>query len=123
MTPSFTTTAANGVDAVVRKYDPMGNLLWAANYDGAAHLDDAAYGVTVDAFLQTHNSPSPANSDYWMRVAASREGQDAFNSLKGSIPARTDPDVSRYDTYQRSAIADFKAARLYPSVGAVAPAA
>jgi glucose/mannose transport system substrate-binding protein len=51
-----------------------------------------------------------------MRVAASREGQDAFNVAKGSISARTDADVSRYDAYQKSAIADFKAARvLYPS--------
>jgi glucose/mannose transport system substrate-binding protein len=52
-----------------------------------------------------------------MRVAASRAGQDAFNAAKGSISARTDADPTRYDAYQRTAIADFKAARvIYPNL-------
>jgi glucose/mannose transport system substrate-binding protein len=75
------------------------------------------YGVTVDAFAQTRGIPNPANSNRWMSVAASREGQDAFNAAKGSISARADADPSRYDAYQRSAIADFKAARsIYPNM-------
>src|SRR5262249_34894496 len=81
------------------------------------------YGLTIDAFLETRESPHPVNADRWLREVASREGQDAFNSLKGSIPARIDADASKYDAYQKTAIADFKTARLYPSVGAVAPAA
>ena len=73
------------------------------------------YGVTVDAFAQSRGAGG--GSGRWMSVAASREGQDAFNAAKGSIPARTDADVSRYDPYQRSAIADFKAARyIYPNL-------
>jgi glucose/mannose transport system substrate-binding protein len=73
------------------------------------------YGVTVDAFAHTRG-PAP-DSSRWMSAAASREGQDAFNTAKGSIPARTDADVVRYDAYQRSAIADFKAARhIYPNL-------
>ena len=47
---------------------------------------------------------------------ASREGQDAFNAAKGSISARADADVTKYDPYQRSAIADFKAAVIYPNL-------
>jgi glucose/mannose transport system substrate-binding protein len=82
------------------------------------------YGLTIDGFLEAHGSPNTVNADHWMRVIVSREGQDAFNSVKGSIPARTDADVTKYDAYQRSAIADFKSAKnLYPSVGAVAPEA
>jgi glucose/mannose transport system substrate-binding protein len=75
------------------------------------------YGVTVDAFAQTRGATNPTNSNRFMSVAASREGQDAFNAAKGSISARTDADVARYDPYQRSAIADFKAARyIYPNL-------
>jgi glucose/mannose transport system substrate-binding protein len=80
------------------------------------------YGVTIDTFLHPRGVASPTNSDRWLRLGASREGQDAFNSLKGSVPARNDPDVTRYDLYQRSAIADLKAARsIYPSVDSAVP--
>jgi glucose/mannose transport system substrate-binding protein len=75
------------------------------------------YGATLDSFAQTRGSTPSANAARWMRTAASREGQDAFNSVKGSISARTDADITRYDPYQRSAIADFKAASvIYPNL-------
>jgi glucose/mannose transport system substrate-binding protein len=75
------------------------------------------YGVSIDSFAQTRGIANPANSNRWMRVAASREGQDAFNVAKGSISARADADVTKYDPYQRSAIADFKGARfIYPNL-------
>jgi glucose/mannose transport system substrate-binding protein len=75
------------------------------------------YGVSIDSFAQTRGIANPANSNRWMSVAASREGQDAFNVAKGSISARADADVTKYDPYQRSAIADFKAARfIYPNL-------
>lgn len=75
------------------------------------------YGVAIDALAQARGLASPTNSNRWLGVAASREGQDAFNAAKGSISARSDADVSRYDSYQRSALADFKAAKfIYPSL-------
>jgi len=40
-------------------------------------------------------------------VAGSKEGQDAFNPVKGSIPARSDADKSLYDEYLQSAMADW----------------
>jgi glucose/mannose transport system substrate-binding protein len=42
---------------------------------------------------------------------ASVEGQQAFNTRKGSIPARS-ADPADYPAYQRAAIADFKRLRL-----------
>jgi glucose/mannose transport system substrate-binding protein len=36
------------------------------------------------------------------------EGQDAFNPIKGSIPARTDADRSLYDEYLLSAMDDWE---------------
>ena len=32
----------------------------------------------------------------WLELVASQEGQDTFNPLKGSIPARTDGDPEKY---------------------------
>jgi glucose/mannose transport system substrate-binding protein len=82
------------------------------------------YGVNVDVFLRPRGSAEHSNSDRWLKVVVSRDGQDAFNLLKGSIPARNDVDVGRYDPYQRSAIADFKTAKaFYPSSGVGTPVA
>src|SRR6185295_13424273 len=70
------------------------------------------YLASIDTFAQTRGRAGASAAESWMHVAGSREGQDAFNSAKGSISPRTDADVTRYDPYQRSAIADFKAARV-----------
>ncbi len=43
----------------------------------------------------------------WLKIAGSLEGQDAFNPVKGSIPARSDADESLYDEYLQSAMDDW----------------
>lgn len=43
----------------------------------------------------------------WLTIAGSKEGQDAFNPVKGSIPARSDGDKALYDEYLQSAMADW----------------
>ena len=48
-------------------------------------------------------------------MLGSVEGQDVFNPLKGSIPARVDADVNKYDEYGKQTIEDFKNNRLTPS--------
>jgi glucose/mannose transport system substrate-binding protein len=52
----------------------------------------------------------------WLKICGSKEGQDAFNPLKGSIPGRTDADLSKYDEYQKGAINDFKSNQITPSI-------
>jgi glucose/mannose transport system substrate-binding protein len=79
------------------------------------------YGVTIDSFVQPRGIVRPLNSTRWLQVAASREGQDAFNVPKGAIPARMDAEITRYDAYQRWALASFKTAKIYPSFGAAMP--
>jgi len=79
------------------------------------------YGVTIDSFVQPRGLVRPTNSNRWLKVAASREGQDAFNVPKGSIPARTDPTLASYDAYQKSAIAAFKQSVIYPTFGGAMP--
>jgi glucose/mannose transport system substrate-binding protein len=81
-----------------------------------------AYGVTLDAFARPPRPTSTTSSDRWLGFVASREGQDAFNSRKGSIPARTDTDAARYTAYQQSAIDDFRTAkRMFPGLGTAMP--
>lgn len=52
----------------------------------------------------------------WLKVSGSKEGQDAFNPLKGSISARTDSDLTKYDSYLQAVAAQWKTDRLVGSV-------
>lgn len=60
-----------------------------------------------DSFVLPVNAPHPDAALAWLNVAGSKEGQDAFNPVKGSIPARSDADKSLYDEYLQSAMADW----------------
>ncbi|MDD5012431.1 MAG: ABC transporter substrate-binding protein [Candidatus Nanoarchaeia archaeon] len=83
------------------------------------------YGLVIDTFQLPKHPKHPASSEKWLEVIGSKEGQDAFNPLKGSISARTDTDVSKYDQYQKTAILDFasisKIKGMYPAVSNGAP--
>jgi glucose/mannose transport system substrate-binding protein len=56
-------------------------------------------------------------------VLGSKEGQDTFNPLKGSIAVRLDSDPTKYNAYLQSAAKDWKANKVVGSLahGAVAP--
>jgi glucose/mannose transport system substrate-binding protein len=101
---------------------------WKADeqYGYVASPDTGAYFMYLsDSFPLTKGAPNEENAKRFLELVGSREAQDAFNPIKGSIPARLDPDTSRYNTYLRSAIADFKTKTLVPSIahGAAAPIA
>jgi glucose/mannose transport system substrate-binding protein len=72
--------------------------------------------VLSDSFGLPKNAPDRENAVNFLRVVGSREGQDAFNPIKGSIPARTDPDLSVYDEYLLWSMDDFKSNVLVPSI-------
>jgi glucose/mannose transport system substrate-binding protein len=59
----------------------------------------------------------------WLKLLGSREGQDTFNPLKGSIAARLDSDLSKYNAYSQAAAKDWKSNTIVGSLahGAVAP--
>ena len=63
----------------------------------------------------TATTPSPV-----LKVVASRDGQDAFNPLKGSIPVRTDGDVGLYDEYLRESMDAWQTHELLPFIGGLA---
>ena len=69
-----------------------------------------------DSFGLPKGAPNRDNAIAWLTLAGSKEGQDAFNPLKGSIPARTDGDRSLYDEYLQSAMDDFASNAISPSL-------
>jgi glucose/mannose transport system substrate-binding protein len=60
-----------------------------------------------DSFVLPVGAPHRDAAIAWLTVAGSKEGQDAFNPVKGSIPARSDGDVSLYGEYLQSAMEDW----------------
>ncbi len=60
-----------------------------------------------DSFVLAVGAPNRDAAISWLRVAGSKAGQDAFNPVKGSIPARTDGDRSLYGEYLLSAMDDW----------------
>ena len=77
---------------------------------------DGIFVVLSDSFGLPKNAPNRANAVEFLRVIGSKEGQDAFNPIKGSIPARTDGDRSKYDEYLNEAMDAFKTNVGVPSI-------
>ena len=77
---------------------------------------DGIFMMLSDSFGLPQGAPHRDNAVAWLTLAGSREGQDAFNPLKGSIPARTDGDRSLYDAYLQSAMDDFAANEIAASL-------
>ena len=87
------------------------------NYQWApAPGTEGKFIVLSDSFGLPVNAPHRDNAIAFLKICGSRAGQDAFNPIKGSIPARTDPDLSVYDEYLLSAMEDFKSNTLVPSI-------
>ena len=59
----------------------------------------------------------------WLKTVGSVEGQEAYSLLKPALPARLDADPNLYDIYFQSAMADYAADELTPSLthGMAAP--
>jgi ABC-type xylose transport system substrate-binding protein len=60
-----------------------------------------------DSFVLAVGAPDPAGATAWLKIAGSKEGQEAFNPVKGSICARTDCDKSLFGVYLQSAMDDW----------------
>ncbi|WP_327638611.1 ABC transporter substrate-binding protein [Kribbella sp. NBC_00482] len=68
-----------------------------------------------DSFTLPTNGADPEGAKCWLKTVGSAEGQKAFNTKKGSIPARSDASPADYPKYQQSAMADWKKDKIVPS--------
>ena len=82
----------------------------------AAPGTDEYFLYLADSFPLPRGAPHEKNARRWLEVVGSKEGQDAFNPVKGSIPARLDADLTKYNAYHVSAMKDFAGKKLGPSL-------
>ncbi len=74
------------------------------------------FDALSDTFGLPKDAPNPKAVECWLKVVGSKEGQEAFNTLKGSICARDDCDASKFDAYLQSAMEDWKKDTIVPSL-------
>ncbi|WP_138419547.1 ABC transporter substrate-binding protein [Aquibacillus sediminis] len=84
---------------------------------------DGNFMVITDTFGLPDGIDNEDDVKDFLAVLGSVEGQDTFNPLKGSIPARVDADPANYDEYGQDTMEDFTNSRLAPSLahGSAAP--
>ena len=75
-----------------------------------------SFDALSDSFGLPKSAPNRDAALAWLKVCGSKEGQDAFNPIKGSIPAHTGADRSLYDEYLQSALDDFASDAIVPSL-------
>lgn len=81
---------------------PMEGFGWAPSPGS-----DGTFQFLSDSFVLAKGAPDRDAAIAWLKVAGSQAGQDAFNPVKGSIPARTDGNRELYDEYLQSAMDDW----------------
>ena len=77
---------------------------------------EGIFMVVTDTFGLPKNAPNRENVLKWLELLGSAPGQNAFNPLKGSIPARTDVSRAPYDTVSLRFMDDFSTNSLTPSI-------
>jgi glucose/mannose transport system substrate-binding protein len=75
-------------------------LEWETEYHATTSPGtEGVFNFLSDTFTLPVDAPHRGIALDWLRLAGSQEGQDTFNPVKGSIPARTDGDASLYTGY------------------------
>jgi glucose/mannose transport system substrate-binding protein len=102
------------------------NLKERVDFGWVSHPGTAgSFIVVADGFTLAKGAPHKEAAIAWLKSIGSREAQEAFNPLKGSIPARTDVDRSKFDGYHQWSMDSFAKDKSIPSCvhGEAAPAA
>jgi glucose/mannose transport system substrate-binding protein len=75
------------------------------------------FDALSDTFALPKNAKNRQNAIDWLKLAGSVEGQDAFNPLKGSIPANINAGKAQgYNEYLQSTMKDWTSHTIVPSV-------
>ena len=88
---------------------------------------DGVFDFLADSFTLPDGAKHPGGAKNWLNTISSKDGQIAFNTVKGSIPARTDltdEEKGKFSEYQRSAMESFAKDTIVSSIahGAALPA-
>ncbi len=102
---------AAGYMSTTKQLAPGTGFGWAASFGTGG-----SFMFLADSFGLPKGVKSRDNAMAWLAVLGSQEGSDAFNPIKGSISARTDSDLSKYNDYGKSASADFGKDRIVGSL-------
>lgn len=89
---------------------------------------DGLFDFLADSFTLPVGAENVEGAKAWLETISSKEGQIAFNKVKGSIPARsdlTDDEISEFGEYQQDAMKAFASDTIVSSIahGAAAPVA
>jgi glucose/mannose transport system substrate-binding protein len=101
--------AAGGCAFETMNDSAFGELIRAGAVDGTDFGEvpfpgtDANYVAVVDTFVQARTAANARNASDFLATIAAPETQLAFSKIKGSVPVRTDVDVSSMTPYQQSA--------------------
>lgn len=101
---------ANGYFTELKK-KPNVDYGWAASPG-----TDGVYQWLSDSFTLPKGAPNRSAALKWLKLVGSKAAQDAFNPVKGSIPARQDANPRLYNTYLKWALAQWKADKLAGSL-------
>jgi glucose/mannose transport system substrate-binding protein len=77
--------------------------------------NSGTYQWLADSFVLPKGAKNPEGTKCWLKTVGSAAGQQAFNTKKGSIPARIDAVATAFPAYQQSAINDWKSLKQVPS--------
>jgi glucose/mannose transport system substrate-binding protein len=77
---------------------------------------DGTFQFLSDSFTLAKGAPHAEGALAWLKTAGSKAGQEAFNPVKGSICARTDCDVTLFNAYLQTAMADWASDRVVGSL-------
>ena len=75
---------------------------------------EGSYLLNMDSFPYLADNPSPEATRTFLGYCGSAEGQVLFNAEKGSIPPRSDADVSELNQFQQDQFDDFNGADSQP---------
>lgn len=74
------------------------------------------YDWLSDSFTLPKGAPHAAAAKQWLAFLGSRQAQDTFNPVKGSIPARQDANAKLYGPYLKWALKQWKSDKLVGSL-------
>ena len=90
--------------------DAQDNIGW-VSHPGSA----GSFVLVVDSFTLPVGAPHPENAKNWLITLGSKDAQEAFNPLKGSIPSRTDVNRDLFSKYHQWSMDSFANDALVPS--------